>query len=165
MGTFTILALRVVLAIVFAGSLLVQTVMVPLLAADLEQLSAQYLYLRIPVLAIIVIAFITVEVCCVCVWRLASMVKRKTVFSPGAFRFVDAIIAAIAVGALDTFALGVLLAPGEAVPPGGVLLIGGAGILVCGVALIVLVLRLLLAQAVARDAEARSLEAELGEVI
>jgi hypothetical protein len=46
-----------------------------------------------------------------------------------------------------------------------VLLIGGAGVLVAGIALIVLVLRMLLAQAVARDAEAHHLQAELDEVI
>ena len=49
--------------------------------------------------------------------------------------------------------------------PGIVLLIGGAGVLVAGIALIVLVMRMLLAQAVARDAEAHHLEAELDEVI
>ena len=45
------------------------------------------------------------------------------------------------------------------------LLIGGAGVMVAGVALLVLVLRMLLAQAVARDAEAQHLQAELDEVI
>ena len=165
MGALTILALRLVLAIVFAGSLFVQIVMVPLLAADLAQLPPDYDHLRFPVLLIVIVAFVTVEVCCVCVWRLVSMMRRGTVFTPRAFRFVDVIIVAILVGALDTFALGVVLAPGEAVAPGVVLLIGGAGILTCGVALIVAVLRMLLAQAVARDAEARYLEAELGEVI
>jgi Protein of unknown function (DUF2975) len=59
----------------------------------------------------------------------------------------------------------VLLAPGEAVAPGIVLLIGGLGVMVAGGALIVLVLRMLLAQAVARDAEAVHLQAELDEVI
>ncbi|MCY0923732.1 DUF2975 domain-containing protein [Streptomyces sp. H27-G5] len=67
--------------------------------------------------------------------------------------------------ALLVFALGVVLAPGEAVPPGMVLLIGGAGVGVLGVALIVLVLRMLLAQAVARDVEAAHMQAELDEVI
>jgi hypothetical protein len=46
-----------------------------------------------------------------------------------------------------------------------VLLIGGAAALVAGIALMVLVLRMLLAQAVARDAEAHDLQAELDEVI
>jgi hypothetical protein len=46
-----------------------------------------------------------------------------------------------------------------------VLLIGGLAVLVAGVALIVAVLRMLLAQAVDRDAEAQHLRAELDEVI
>ena len=58
-----------------------------------------------------------------------------------------------------------MLAPGEAVAPGIVLLIGGVAVIVAGIALIVLVLRMLLAQAVARDAEAHHLQAELDEVI
>jgi hypothetical protein len=44
-------------------------------------------------------------------------------------------------------------------------LIGGLGALVAGVALVVLVLRMLLAQAVARDVEAQHLRSELDEVI
>ena len=46
-----------------------------------------------------------------------------------------------------------------------VLLIGGAGVLIACVALIVLVLRALLTQAVAREAQANELQAELNEVI
>lgn len=57
-----------------------------------------------------------------------------------------------------------MLAPGDAAP-GVVLLICGVSLLIAGVALIVLVLRALLAQAVARDVEANHLRAELGEVI
>jgi len=60
------------------------------------------------------------------------------------------IIGAIVAAALVVLALGVLLAPGEAVPPGMVLLIGGAGPAILGVALVVVVLRMLLAQAVLR---------------
>ena len=48
---------------------------------------------------------------------------------------------------------------------GIVLLIGGAAVLIAGVALVVVVLRMLLAQAVARDTEAHHLQAELDEVI
>jgi hypothetical protein len=46
-----------------------------------------------------------------------------------------------------------------------VLLIGGAGVLVAGIALVVVVMRMLLAQAVARDGEAHRLQSELDEVI
>ena len=42
---------------------------------------------------------------------------------------------------------------------------GGIGVAILGVALIVVVLRMLLAQAVARDVEAMQLKAELNEVI
>ncbi|MDQ0797959.1 hypothetical protein QFZ58_006447 [Streptomyces sp. B1I3] len=49
--------------------------------------------------------------------------------------------------------------------PGVVLLICGASLAVMGVALIVLVLRTLLARAVARDLEADRVKAELDEVI
>lgn len=67
--------------------------------------------------------------------------------------------------ALAPIALGFILAPGESVAPGVVLLIGGAGVLIAGVAVVVVVLRMLLAQAVARDAEAQHLQDELDEVI
>ena len=86
-------------------------------------------------------------------------------FSHAAFRYVDVVTGALAAASVLTFGLGVVLAPGEAVAPGVVILIGGAAVLIAGMALIVLVLRMLLAQAVARDAEAHDLRAELDEVI
>ena len=108
-----------------------------------------------------VLGIVTVQVTMVCVWRLLTMVRRGTVFSHAAFRYVDVVFGAIVVASLLAFALGVTLAPGEDVAPGVVLLIGGAGVLVAGVALVVLVLRMLLAQAVALDAETKHLQAEL----
>ena len=166
MGRLTDLALRIVLAMVLAGSLFVQAVMVPLLATDLEQdFGPDVADVSAPFIVITVLGIMTIQVTLVCVWRLLTMVRRGTVFSPAAFRYVDIVIGAIAVAALLLFALGVVLAPGEAVPPGVVLLVGGAAVTVAGIALIVLVLRMLLAQAVARDAEAHHLQAELDEVI
>ena len=165
MGTLTILTLRIVLAMVLAGSVFVQVVMVPLLAIDLDDLDPDYAYLRTPLLVIVVLGIVSIQVVLLCVWRLVTMVRRGTVFSHAAFRYVDVVIGAVAAASLLTFGLGVTLAPGEAVAPGVVLLIGGAGVLVAGIALIVLVLRMLLAQAVALDAEAHHLQAELDEVI
>ena len=118
-----------------------------------------------PLIVTTVLGIVTIQVTLVCVWRLLTMVRRGTVFSHDAFRYVDVVIGAIAAAALLTFGLGVILAPGEAAAPGMVLLIGGAGVLVAGVALIVVVLRMLLAQAVARDTEAHRLQSELNEVI
>ncbi|HET6626884.1 MAG TPA: DUF2975 domain-containing protein [Nocardioidaceae bacterium] len=166
MGKLTVLALRVVLAMVLAGSLFVQAVMVPLLAIDLkEDFDPSLADVRVPVLVIAVLGIVAVQVTVVCVWQLLTMVKRDTVFSHAAFRYVDIIFGAVAAASLLTFGLGVVLAPGEAVAPGIVLLIGGMGVMVAGVALIVLVLRMLLARAVARDAEAHHLQSELDEVI
>ncbi|GAA2529374.1 MULTISPECIES: DUF2975 domain-containing protein [Streptomyces] len=165
MGQLTVLALRAVLVTLLAGSVFVQAVMVPLLASDLEGLDADYAYLRTPLLAVVVLGVVTVQVVLVCVWRLVTMVRRGTVFSHAAFRYVHIVIGAFVAAALLVFTLGVLLAPGEAVAPGVVLLVGGVGLAVLGVALIVLVLRMLLAQAVARDVEASRMRAELAEVI
>ncbi|MFG3436630.1 DUF2975 domain-containing protein [Nonomuraea sp. NPDC047897] len=165
MGKLTVLALRVVLVALLAGSVFVQTVMVPLLAVDLEGLRPDYAYLRTPFLVIMVLGIVTAQVVLVCVWRLVTMVRRGTVFSHAAFRYVHIVIGAIVAAAVLMFGLAVLLAPGEAVAPGIVLLICGAVVAILGVALVVLVLRMLLAQAVARDAEAAQLQAELEEVI
>lgn len=165
MGKLTVLALRAVLVVLLAGSVFVQTVMVSLLAIDLEELGADFAYLRIPLLVITVLGVVTVQVVLVCVWRLVTMVRRGTVFSHAAFRYVHVVIGAIVAAALLVFALAVLLAPGDTVPPGMVLLMCGAAVAVLGVALIVLVLRMLLAQAIARDVEAAQMQAELEEVI
>ncbi|MGW0311484.1 DUF2975 domain-containing protein [Streptomyces flavidovirens] len=165
MGKLTVLALRAVLVVLLAGSVFVQAVMVPLLAIDLEELDADLAHLRTPFLVITVLGVVTVQVVLVCVWRLVTMVRRGTVFSHTAFRYVHVVIGAIVAAALLVFALAVVLAPGEAVAPGVVLLMCGAVVAVLGVALIVLVLRMLLAQAVARDVEAAQMQAELDEVI
>lgn len=163
MGKLTTLALRVVLALALAGSLFVQVRMVPLLSTDLEE-SGTDPGARILALVILVLGIVAVQVTLLCVWRLLTMAGKNTVFSHGAFRYVDIIFWAVAAASVLVFALAVMLAPGDA-PPGIVLLICGASLLIAGVALIVLVLRTLLAQAVALDVEAKHLRTELDEVI
>ncbi|MET0525461.1 MAG: DUF2975 domain-containing protein [Nocardioides sp.] len=166
MGNLALLALRIVLAVALAGSVFVQAVMVPLLAIDLrEDFSSDVAGIWIPLVVIVLLGIVTIQVTMVCVWRLLTMVRRGTVFSHAAFRYVDIVIGAVAVASVLMFGLGVVLAPGESAAPGIVLLIGGAAVLIAGVALVVVVLRMLLAQAVARDTEAHHLQAELDEVI
>ena len=170
MGNLALHALRVALVTVFTGTVYVQLVMVPLLAVDLQETSGLAVGgLRIPVLAvvflgIVVLGMVTVQITVVCLWRLLTMVRRGTVFSRAAFRYVDIVIGAIAAASVLVLGIAVVLAPGE-VAPGIVLLVCGAAVMVAGMALIVFVLRMLLAQAVDRDAEAHQLEAELDEVI
>lgn len=165
MGKLTVLALRAVLVVLLVGSAFVQAVMVPLLAMDFDDADAALASVRTPVIVIVVLGVVTAQVVLVCVWRLVAMVRRGTVFSLGAFRYVHVVIGAFVAAAFLVFALAVVLAPGEAVAPGVVLLLGGVVVAILGVALVVLVLRMLLAQAVARDIEAARMRAELAEVI
>ena len=171
MGRRTVLVLRAVLVALLAGSIVVQAVFVPLLAIDMDDLTSELAYIRVPFLVIVVLGVVAAQVTVVCVWKLVTMVGRGTVFSNAAFRFVDIIIVAVASAAALVLAFAVLVAstnrnvPGDAVAPGIVLIICGVSVAIFGVALVVIVLRMLLAQAVARDAEAYQMQAELDEVI
>lgn len=162
MGNLAVVALKVVLACALAGSLVVQVLMGPLLWADLDDAPSG---VRVPLVAIVVLGIVCLQVIAVCLWRLLTMVRRGTVFSHAAFRYVDVVIAATATGAVLTFGLAVVLAPGESAAPGVVGLICGVSLVVGGVALLVLVLRMLLVQAAETDSRARDLQSELDEVI
>jgi hypothetical protein len=163
MGKLTVRALRVVLAVVLTGTVFVQALMVWALASgsDPEDGSLPLTPLRV----ITILGIGTAQVALVCVWRLVTMVRRGTVFSHAAFRYVDVIIGAIVAAALVWFAVTALNAPGQRDDPGVTLIMGGIGVAILGAALIVLVLRMLLAQAVARDVEAAQMQAELDQVI
>jgi Protein of unknown function (DUF2975) len=163
MGKLAVRALRAVLAVVLAGTVLVQALMVWALASgsDPEDGSLPLTALRV----VTILGIGTAQVALACVWRLVTMVRRGTVFSRAAFRYVDGIIGAIVAAALAWFAVTAVNAPGQRDDPGVTLIMGGVGVAILGVALIVLVLRMLLAQAVARDVEAAQLRAELDEVI
>ena len=163
MGKLTVRALRAVLVVVLTGAVLVQALMVWTLASGTDQEGGSLPLTAFRVIAILGIG--TIQVALVCVWRLVTMVRRGTVFSDTAFRYVDGIIGAIAAAALAWFAVTAVNAPGQRDDPGVTLIMGGIGVAILGVALIVLVLRMLLAQAVARDVEAAQMQAELDEVI
>jgi len=163
MGKLTVSALRAVLAAVLAGTVFVQAGMVWTLVSgsDPEDGSVPLTAMRV----ITIVGMVTVQVAVVCVWQLVAMVRRGTVFSHAAFRYVDAVIGAIVAAALLWFAVTGVNAPGQRDDPGVTLIMGGIGVAILGVALVVLLLRMLLAQAVARDTEAAQLQAELDEVI
>jgi hypothetical protein len=163
MGKLTVQTLRAVLAVVLTGTVLIQGLMMYTLISgnDSEDGSLPLTSLRL----ITILGLVTVQVVLVCVWRLVTMVRRGTVFSHAAFRYVDIVIGAIAVAAVVWFAVTAINAPGQRDDPGVTLIMGGIGVAILGVALIVLVLRMLLAQAVAREVEATQLKAELNEVI
>ena len=162
-GKLTVRALRAVFGVVLAGTVFVQAGMVWVLVSgnDPEDGSLPLTPLRV----ITILGMVSVQVALVCVWRLVTMVRRGTVFSHAAFRYVDGVIGAIVVAALLWFTVTAVNAPGQREDPGVTVIMGGIGLAILGVALIVLVLRMLLAQAVARDVQATQLQAELAEVI
>ena len=163
MGKLAVRALRAVLVVVLAGTMLIQAGMVWALASgsDPEDGSLPLTALRV----ITILGMLSVQVAMVCVWRLVTMVRRGTVFSHAAFRYVDGVIGAIVAAALVWFAATIINARGQRDDPGVTIIMAGIGVAILGVALIVYVLRMLLAQAVARDTEAAQLQAELDEVI
>jgi hypothetical protein len=163
MGKLAVWALRAMLAVVLAGTVFVQAGMVWALATggDPEDGSLPLTALRV----VTILGMVSAQVALVCVWRLVTMVRRGTVFSHAAFRYVDIMIGAIVAAALVWFAVTIVNAQGQRDDPGVTLIMGGVGVAILGVALIVLLLRMLLAQAVARDVEAAQLQAELDEII
>jgi hypothetical protein len=163
MGTLTVRALRAVLVVVLASTVFVQAVMAWTLISgnDPEDGSLPLTPLRV----IVILGIVSAQVVVACVWRLVTMVRRGTVFTHAAFRYVDIMIGAIVAAALVWFAATAINAPGQREDPGVTVIMGGIGVAILGVALLVLVLRMLLAQAVARDVEAARMQAELDEVI
>jgi Protein of unknown function (DUF2975) len=161
MGKLTVLALRAVLGLVLTGTVFVQAMMVLAMATKPDDGSLPLTPLRV----VTILGMAAAQLALVCVWRLVTMVRRGTVFSNAAFRYVDLVIGAIVAAALVWFSVTIINAPGQRADPGVSLIMGGIGVAILGVALIVLVLRMLLAQAVAREDEAAQLRAELDEVI
>jgi hypothetical protein len=162
-GKLTVRALRAVLAVMLAGTVLIQAEMVWALISGSDPEDGSLPLTAFRVLAIL--GMVSVQVALVCVVQLVTMVRRGTVFSHAAFRYVDVVIGAIVSAALVWFTVTAVNAPDQRDDPGVTLIMGGVGVAILGVALIVLVLRMLLAQAVARDVVAARMQAELDEVI
>lgn len=161
MGQATILALRVVIALALGGSLVVQVFIVPAIWLDLE---GELLWARIVFVTLIVLGVVTMQIFAVCVWQLLTKVRKGSVFSESSFRYVDVIVWTIAAAAVLALLMAVLLASGTTAP-GIVGLVCGASLVLGGMALLVVVMKTLLRQAIEREAEARALRAELNEMV
>lgn len=161
MGKATVLALRVIIALALAGSLIVQVFIVPAIWRDLE---GSPLWGRITVVTLIVLGIVTMQIFAVCIWQLLTKVRTGSVFSPSSFVYVNIIIGSITVAAVIIFVMAVLLSFGETAP-GIVGLICGAALVLGGMALLVVVMKTLLRQAIDREEEAAQLRSELNEVV
>ncbi|PZR55310.1 DUF2975 domain-containing protein [Xylanimonas oleitrophica] len=165
MGAVAVNFLKVLLVVAMGGVLLVQLVVLPEQAAWMASQAPELAHLRYPVLTIAALGLVPAQVVVVCLWRLLTMVRDDTVFSPAAFRWVDVVIASGIVAAVVAAGLNVGLVAAGAGQPGVMLMLGFATAVGAGVALLVYVLRLLLQRAVALDAETTALHAELDGVV
>jgi hypothetical protein len=162
-----VVALRTTIVGLVLGSLVVQGALVLLLWMSFPGPDPS----TVATLVVLLLGVVAFQVIGACVWRLLSMVRDGTVFSRRALGYVDGVVAAIATGAGLVLALAVTGAlanrttDGDVVAPGMVGLACGLALLAAGVALVVAVQRMLLAQAVDRDEERRALRAELDSVI
>lgn len=163
MGNVMILALKAVIALSLAGSVVVQAVLLPATWNDLSNAGTPT-WAQVSLVSIIAAAVVAMQVFAVCVWRLLTLVRKDAVFSEAAFGYINVIIGAFAAASVLAFALAVVLAP-SGVAPGIVGLMCGASLVLAGIALLVMVMRRLLVQAIARDSEARALRSELDEVV
>ena len=161
MGTITITVLRVVIAIALAGSLIVQVLILPLLWMDLSSESG---WMRVALVTLAFLAVLSMQVFGVCVWILLTKVRRGSVFTESSFRAVNTLVAALASASIVTFGFAVVFAIGDTAP-GVVGLVCGAALVLAGVALLVVAMKTLLRQAIAREHEALALRSELNEVI
>jgi hypothetical protein len=156
-------ALRVVLGGLSAGTVAVQVGLVWTLAAGSDPEGGS---LPLTALRLITIAgTVCVQVALFCIWSLAAMVRRDIVFSHAAFRYVDALIGATVSAALLWFAVTAVNALGQRDDPGVTAIMAGIGVAILGAALVVLVLRRLLAQAIARGIDATQLQAQLDQML
>lgn len=168
MGKHVVRVLQLVIAVALLGSVVVQAFLLPLLWIDMEGLATGP---RVALVASFFLGVGCLQVIGVCILRLLGMVRRGTVFSSAAFRFVDVVVGAIATGSVLVLAVAVVsvvlnrTTAGDVVPPGIVGLVCGIALVVAGVALVVYVMRTLLVQAVETAARAEHLRSELDEVI
>ncbi|WP_394278147.1 DUF2975 domain-containing protein [Microbacterium sp.] len=154
MSRLAIGAAKAVLILAVAGGVVVQTAVIPTVWADLREVSPA---VRLTVVVACVGWIACMQLVAACVWRLLTMVSAGSVFSARAFRPVDVIIGAALVASVLTAVLATLLVPGDAAP-GLVGIVYGLALAIAGVALIIVVMRALLRQAI----EMRS---ELAEVV
>lgn len=145
----TLLLLKIVLAVGFLGCLLAQVVVLPALAADSVAQFPEVAHLRTPYLVGTIATVLCVQGAIVAIWVLLNRVSGGTVFSSGSLPWVDVVIWCAVVAGILVLVLGGYLLGSVGGGP-GVSLLTLTGVTVsAGVALLMLVLRRLLHQAMA----------------
>lgn len=144
--------LRILLVLLFAGLVVAQVAILPGTLAHMSVEQPESAYLRWPLLIFAIAELLCVQVVIVCTWRLLSMVKADSIFSQGAFTWVNAILWAMTVAWSLLFVVFIyftvkISGPGLPVLLFGMVLAGGV------LVLLMIVMRALLRQATALRAE------------
>lgn len=143
MPRVTLLGLRTIITLCLIGSVFVQTFLMTAVWFDLEMVP---LPLRVTLIVIFELWIVCLQVVAVCIWRLAGFAASGAVFQTRSFRLVNVVIGAIIAAAVLTAAFASILLGSEAAP-GVVGLAFGASMVIAGVALVVVIMRMLLQQA------------------
>lgn len=139
--------LRVMLGGALLLILLAQAVLLPWLSGDVARELPAEAYMRWPILTLAILGLLCVQIVIVCTERLLTFTRTDRVFSPDALRWVNGIIGGFLGGSAVCLATLVYQSFTVAGPPlWGLLLICGvlAGI---GLALLMVVMRVLLVRA------------------
>lgn len=143
-----VLVLRVFLVLLFGVLVVFQTLSLPGQFRHMAEENPNDAALRWPATIVAVFLVLCVQVVVVATWRLLSMVQEDRIFSDAAFKWVDAIIAAIGAAWLVLVVI-FLLVGFNADDPGPVMLLLLVLVGVTVVGLLMLVMRALLRQATA----------------
>ncbi|MEU2347125.1 DUF2975 domain-containing protein [Modestobacter sp. NPDC049651] len=145
-----VVPLRVVLALVFAALVVVQTVALPVALRDIATESPELAHLRWPTLAFAVLELLCVQAVIACTWKLLTRVRDDLIFSEQSLGWVDAIVGAVvAAWLLLLSSLGYVTVNGDLPDLPAVLLVLWAVLLLVtgALGLLMVVLRALLRQA------------------
>ncbi|AWB89744.1 DUF2975 domain-containing protein [Homoserinimonas hongtaonis] len=139
---------KVFLVLVALAGVFVQVVLLPIQAAESAAEFPEVEFLRIPILVLGILFVACGQVVVVCVWALLSLVRRDAIFSTRAFKYVDTMIASLALAtAIVVAILLILQLTADAGPPGLVVLALGVATACAALALVLIVMRRLLAKA------------------
>jgi len=154
MSPFPIFALRIALALIFCGSLLVQFLALPLYIGEVLIQYPEVSNLATPYRWVVTLGVACVEVSLIVIWVLLSKVQKREIFSRQALPWVDTFIWATATASFLVLALGFhLLNIVHTGGPGVVLAVAGGTVIMASLALLMVIMRGLLVSATRLDAQ------------
>ena len=157
MTNSAIALLRASLIAIFLGSLLAQTLILPLFIAESASIHPEVAYLATPYRWVVTTGIICLQVALACIWILLSKVQRQRIFENSSLRWVTTIICASAIATFLVLGLGFhLLAIVGAGGPGVFLMVAGTVAFGSAATWLLVVMRNLLASAIGLEAEMRA---------